>query len=159
MNHRFYVFLLAVATERKTQLDYAHSAIPPLATIERNGGTVFWERGLSMQSALPGWLRLGWLLLAPVGLLFAARIAWEKMVWTWSHGPQAVGFSLTHIHPVFSIAGIISCCLLMLWLIPAIINLVRHWKIRSKADVAMVALCLFVTLAIVVPDTFFARPK
>jgi hypothetical protein len=57
-----------------------------------------------MQSALPRWLRLAWLFLAPIGFLFAARIAWEKTVWTWSRGPQAVGFSLMPVHPFFSVA-------------------------------------------------------
>jgi hypothetical protein len=45
----------------------------------------------------------------------------------------------------------------MLWLIPAAIHLVRVWQIPSKSDVAMVVLCLLVTLAIVLPDAFFAR--
>jgi hypothetical protein len=112
---------------------------------------------LHVQSALPRWLRLSWLFLAPIGLPFAARIAWEKTVWTWVHGPQAVGFSLMHVHPFFSIAGIVCCYLLMLWLIPAAIHLVSRWRIRSKTDVAMVVLCLLVTLAIVLPDAFFAR--
>jgi predicted RND superfamily exporter protein len=64
-----------------------------------------------------------------------------------------------HVHPFFSIAGIICCYLLMLWLIPTAIHLVSRWKSRSKADVAMVVLCLFVTLAIVLPDAFIARPR
>jgi len=115
------------------------------------------KEDLYMQIALARWLRLSWLFLAPIGLLFAARIAWEKTVWTWTLGPQAVGFSLMHVHPFFSIAGIICCYLLMLWVIPAAIYFVNRWKILSKADVAMVVLCLLVTLAIVLPDAFFAR--
>jgi len=112
-----------------------------------------------MHSALPRWLRLSWLFLAPIGFLFAARIAWEKTVWTWTRGPQAVGFSLMHIHPFFSIAGIMCCVLLMLWIIPALIYVLLRWSISSKAEVAMVVLALLVTVAIVLPDTFFAQPK
>jgi hypothetical protein len=33
-----------------------------------------------MPSAIPRWLRLVWLCLSPIGLVFAARIAWEKTV-------------------------------------------------------------------------------
>jgi hypothetical protein len=103
---------------------------------------------LYMQSALPRWLRLSWLFLAPIGFLFAARIAWEKTVWTWTRGPQAVGFSLMHIHPFFGIAGITCCVFLTL-----------RWSISSKADIAMVVLSLLATVAIVLPDTFFAQSK
>jgi hypothetical protein len=112
-----------------------------------------------MQSALPPWLRLIWLLLAPIGVLFAGRIGWEKMVWTWTSGPQAIGFSLIHIHPFFFIAGITCSVLLMLWLIPALYYVILRWRISSKADVGMVALALLVTAAIVLPDTFFAKSK
>ncbi len=112
-----------------------------------------------MQSALPRWLRLGWLFLAPIGFLFAARIAWEKTVWTWTRGPEAVGFSLMHIHPFFSIAGIMCCVLLMLWIVPALIYVISRWRSSSKTDIAMVGLALLVTLAIVLPDTFFAQSK
>lgn len=112
-----------------------------------------------MQSALPRWLRLSWLFVAPIGILFAGRIAWEKTVWTWTRGPQAVGFSLMHIHPFFSIAGITCGMLLMLWLIPALFYVISRWRISSKADIAMVVLSLLVTVVIVLPDTFFAQPK
>ena len=112
-----------------------------------------------MQSALPRWLRLSWPFLAPIGLLFAARIAWEKTIWTWTRGPQAVGFSLMHIHPFFGIAGITCCVLLMLWLVPASYYVISRWGISSKADIAMVVLSLLLTGAIVLPDTFFAQVK
>jgi hypothetical protein len=112
-----------------------------------------------MRSALPLWLRLSWLFPAPVGLLFVARIAWEKMVWTWTRGPQAIGFSLMHVHPFFSIAGILCSCMLMLWLIPALCYVIFRWRMCSKTDIAMVLLCLLVMVAIVLPDTFFAHLK
>jgi len=64
-----------------------------------------------------------------------------------------------HIHPFFSIAGITCCVLLMIWLIPALCYIVFRWGIKSKADIAMVVLSLLVTVAIVLPDTFFAQLK
>jgi len=110
-----------------------------------------------MKSALPHWFRVTWLINAPMGLLFAVRIVWEKTVWTWARGPQAVGFSLMHIHPLFAVAGVICSTLLVLWFITATIYLAGRWKICSKTEWAMVVLSLFVTLAIVLPDQFFAR--
>jgi len=104
-----------------------------------------------MHSALPRWLRIIWLCFSPIGILFAARIAWEKTVWRWSRGPQAVGFSLMHIHPFFAMTGILCCYVLMLWLIPAVLLVATRWKSSSKVDTAMVALCVLVTLAIVLP--------
>lgn len=107
--------------------------------------------GIKMRSALPGWLRIVWLCFSPVGVLFAARIGWEKTVWRWSRGPQSVGFSLLHIHPFFAMAGILCCYVLMLWLVPASIFVASRWKGASKIDAAMVALCALVTLAIILP--------
>jgi len=104
-----------------------------------------------MRSALPQWLRIVWLCFSPIGVLFAVCIAWEKTVWRWSRAPQAVGFSLMHIHPLFAMAGILCCYVLMLWLIPASILVAKHWKSSSKTDAAMVALCVLVTLAIILP--------
>jgi len=104
-----------------------------------------------MRSALPRWLRIIWLCFSPVAVLFAARIGWEKTVWRWSRGPQAVGFSLMHIHPFFAVAGILCCYVLMLWLVPASILVAKRWRSSSKTDVAMVVACALVTLAIIVP--------
>ncbi len=104
-----------------------------------------------MRSALPRWFRVAWLVLSPIGLVFATRITWEKTVWRWTRGPQNIGFSLMHIHPFFAITGIACCYLLMLWLIAAAILVTRRWSSFSKTDGVMIVLCLFVTLAIVVP--------
>jgi hypothetical protein len=109
-----------------------------------------------MRSALPLWLRAVWLCLSPLGLLFATRIAWEKTVWTWSRGRQTVGFSLMHIHPFFAIVGAVCCYLLMLWLIPSAVYVVRRRQDLSALDKGMIGCTLFVVLAITLPDTFFA---
>jgi hypothetical protein len=112
-----------------------------------------------MRSALPQWLRIAWLCLLPFGLLFAARIAWEKTVWTWARGPQIVGFSLMHMHPFLSLIGALCCYLLMLWLIPGVIYVLKRWKDVATFDKAMVISCLLITLAILIPDAFFARSR
>ncbi len=103
-----------------------------------------------MQSALPNWLKLIWIVLAPMGILFAWRIAWERMVWTWSRGPQAVGSSLIHTHPFFAISGAVSCNLLALWLITAGVCIVRRREHCSKPDVMMVVLSLIAALVMIV---------
>jgi hypothetical protein len=115
------------------------------------------KEDLKMQKALPNLLRLVWIFLIPLGVAFAARIAWEKTVWTWSRGPQAVGFSLMHIHPYFAVFGSLCCYLLMLWSVPATIFLVARWKAATKMDKAMVLFSLLITAAIVLPDQFFAH--
>ncbi|SRR6266478_5744079 len=112
-----------------------------------------------MRSAFPQWLRIVWLCLSPFGLLFAARVAWEKTVWTWARGPQMVGFSLMHTHPFLSMIGALCCYLLMLWLMPAVIYVLKRWKGVSALDKAMVVSCLFITLAIIIPDSFFAGSR
>ena len=109
-----------------------------------------------MPSVLPVWLRVTWLCLAPFGLLFSARVGWEKTIWTWSRGPQTVGFSLMHIHPFLAIGGVLFCYLLMLWLIPAAAYLVKRRERISALDKVMVLASLFVAIMIMLPDTFFA---
>ena len=66
--------------------------------------------------AIPFGLRLIWFFFAPLAILFAGRVMWEETVWTWERGPQMVGFSLLHIHPLFAITGALCCYLTMLWL-------------------------------------------
>ena len=109
-----------------------------------------------MQGSLPKWLQIMWMCISPLGLTFAGRIAWEKIVWTATRGPQMVGFSLMHIHPEFSIGGILCSFLLILWLVPASVYFIANRKRISVFDIAMVSLSLCVAAAIMVPDTFFA---
>jgi len=125
-----------------------------LASVAFNNAS---KGGQIMQNALPRWLRTGWLLLSPIGFLFSARITWEKTILTWTHGPQNVGFTLMHTYPVFGLAGILRSCLLMLWLVLATPYLVRRWNSHSKADILMVFFSFLSTLAVILPDQFFAK--
>ena len=61
-----------------------------------------------------------------------------------------------HIHPGFSIAGILCASLLMLWLIPAAAYAIRRRKFISAVDIFMVFVALFVAAAMFIPDNFFA---
>jgi hypothetical protein len=110
-----------------------------------------------MQSALPIWLRMWWAMSAPLGLLLAGRVAWEKTVWTWTRGPQMVGWSLLHIHPGFAVLGFLCCLSLMAWLIPFTVYAIAHRKAMRATDVVMLACSLLVVVAIITPDTFFAK--
>jgi hypothetical protein len=109
-----------------------------------------------VRSAFPPWLRTAWLIVAPLAIVMAARIGWEKTVWTWTRGPQAVGFSLMHVHPLFSILGLLCCISMMVWQIPAISYLVARWKSKSMGDISMLVISILITIAIVLPDKFFA---
>jgi hypothetical protein len=61
-----------------------------------------------MPGPLPNFLKVWWVGASPFAVLFAARILWEKTIWTWSRGPQMVGFSLWHIHSEFALVGILG---------------------------------------------------
>ena len=112
-----------------------------------------------MKGALPDWLRVVWFFATPAALVFAARIAWEKTVWTIFRGPQMVGFSLMHIHPIFFLVGVICAYALILWLAPALFYLVIHRKTISGVDAAMVTVALFVLVALITPDTLLASGR
>ena len=109
-----------------------------------------------LRGAIPDFLRIWWFFCAPLALPFAVRTLWEKTVWTWSRGPQMVGFSLMHIHPGLAIIGLLGSMGLMLWLLPAIPYTVVRRKALGLPDVAMIACAAFVTLALTIPDNFFA---
>ncbi len=111
------------------------------------------------RGAFPVWLRLAWFYSSPLGLVFASRIAWEKTVWTIVRGPQMVGFSLMHIHPMFFIGGMLCCIALILWLVPAAAFLIAHRNRISGSDIAMIGSALFAAAAMFVPDAFFASAK
>jgi hypothetical protein len=106
---------------------------------------------------LPGFLKTWWLCVSPFAILFAGRVLWEKTVWTWARGPQMVGFSLMHIHPMFAVVGVLSCLGTMTWMLPAIPYAIIRRKEIGLADAAMIACATLVTLIIVLPDNIFAR--
>jgi hypothetical protein len=111
------------------------------------------------QGAIPRWLRVGWLCFVPIGLLFAALIAWQKTILTWHQGPQMVGISLTHILAALFIVGILCCYSLALWLVPALIYLIAGRKRISIADMGMILTSVVAALAMAGPITFFSGPK
>jgi hypothetical protein len=116
--------------------------------------------GVLPTGALPGWFRLIWICLAPLGFTFAGRIAWEKTLWTWTRGPQSVGFSLIHIHPGFFFLGLLDCGLLVLWLVPALVYFIlRRRNILRFSDLVMVFFSILSAAAILLPDTFFAASR
>jgi hypothetical protein len=111
------------------------------------------------RSALPTWLRIAWFYVSPLGFCFAMRIAWEKTVWTIVRGPQMVGFSLVHIHPMFFLTGLLCSWFLMLWLVPALIYMIVLRDSIRSFEIAMVAVAVFVAAAVLIPDTFFATGR
>ena len=108
-----------------------------------------------VRGALPGGLWILWLCFAPVGIPFTARVAWEKTILTWQRGPQMVGFSLMHIHPIFAIFGMLCSLCIMLLLIPSAVYAIRRRRDISILDALMLMCSVFITVAIILPDTFF----
>ena len=112
--------------------------------------------GLGPGSALPNWLKMWWLCVSPLAILFAVRLMWEKTVWTWSRGPQMIGFSLMHIHPMFAILGFLCTVAVMIWLLPATAYAIARRKDIRAFDLAMIACAAFVVISLIIPDNFFA---
>jgi hypothetical protein len=94
-----------------------------------------------------------------LAFLLAGRIFWEKTIWTWSRGPQAVGFSLLHIHPGFAVAGGLSSLALALWLLVAVPYAIVRRREIEPWDWLMMAGAAGVIAVLVIPDTFFASPR
>src|SRR5215475_9844416 len=110
---------------------------------------------MQIPGALPDSLKVWWVSASPLALLFAGRILWEKTIWTWSGGPQMVGFALWHIHPGFAVAGTLCSGAVALWLLIAIpCAVVRRRKIEPW-DWFMMAASVMVIAALAVPDAFF----
>jgi len=108
---------------------------------------------------LPDWMKAYWLICVPFALLFAVRIGWEKTVWTWTRGPQMVGFSLWHLHPYFAIAGVFSSWGILAWSAIALKYVVVRRKRTTANEIMMFLSAAFVLLAMILPDTFFATVK
>ena len=110
----------------------------------------------SRTSIYPEWLTGWWWLSAPLGILIAARFAWEKTVWTWRQGPQVVGFQLSHNAPLLAIGGVLSCYLMGIWLLPGGYHLAKEWKTATRRDKIMALLAVLVTIAFFLPDEALA---
>ena len=111
---------------------------------------------MQIPGALPGFLKVWWVCVSPIAFLFAARILWEKTIWTWSRGPQMVGFTLWHVHPGLAVLGTACSLAIALWLLITVpYAIVRHHYIKTADWSAMVGSAL-VIVALALPDTFFA---
>ena len=104
--------------------------------------------------ALPAYLKLWWLCASPLGVAFAARITWEKLILVRTGGPDLVDFSLSQLYPTFGIIGILCCYSLMVWLLQALSYLVARWRWITLTDVVMVGCTFFVAAVAVAPERF-----
>jgi hypothetical protein len=94
---------------------------------------------MQISGALPNILKVWWVSASPSAFLFAGRILWEKTIWTWSQGPQMVGFALWHIHPGFAVAGTRCSLAVALWLLIAIPYAVVRRRDLEPCDWLMMA--------------------
>lgn len=117
------------------------------------------ECAMKIPGALPSFLKVWWVSASPFAFLFAARILWEKTIWTWSRGPQMVGFALWHIHPGFAALGTVCSLAVALWLFITIPYAVVRRRDIEPWDWLMMAGTLMVILALALPDTFFASGR
>ena len=111
---------------------------------------------MQMPGALPNYLKVWWVSASPFAFLFAARILWEKTIWTWSRGPQMVGFALWHIHPGFAVLGTVCSLAVALWLLMTIPYAIVRRRDIEPWDWMMMAGSAVVIVVLAIPDTFFA---
>ena len=105
----------------------------------------------------PMWLRLIWIIPAPLAIALSVRILWEKTLLTAERGEQLIGFSLVHIHPGFFFMGLLCSLILLAWLVPAIIySAIARLRI-GIIDYAMMLGSILVLAAMLLPDNFGMR--
>ena len=114
---------------------------------------------MQIPGALPEILKVWWVSASPLALLFAGRILWEKTIWTWSRGPQMVGFALWHIHPGFAVAGILCSLALAVWLLIAVPYAIVRRRNIEPWDWSMIPVTVMVILALAAPGTFFSSGR
>jgi hypothetical protein len=114
---------------------------------------------MQIPGALPNVLKVWWVLVSPLAFLFAGRILWEKTIWTWSKGPQMVGFALWHIYPGFAVAGTLGSLAIALWLLIAIPYAIVRRRDIEPWDWLMMAGAVTIILTLAVPDIFFATAR
>jgi uncharacterized membrane protein len=114
-------------------------------------------QNMQIPGALPKLLKFWWASASPFALLFAARILWEKTIWTWSRGPQAVGFALWHIHPALATVGVLASFAIMLWLLIAIPFAIARRREIEPTDWLMMGASALIVMILALPDAFFAR--
>ena len=108
---------------------------------------------------LPHWMKVYWFVSAPFSVLLAVRVMWEKTVWTWIRGPQMVGFSLLHVHPLFAIAEALSVLGIFVWSLIAVVLIAMRRKHVSRGEVGMLLCAVLIIVAMVLPDTLFAHVR
>jgi hypothetical protein len=111
---------------------------------------------MQIPGALPSFLKVWWVSASPFAFLFAARILWEKTIWTWSRGPQMVGFALWHIHPGFAVLGTVSSLAVALWLLLTIPYAIVRRRDIEPWDWMMMAGSVVVIVALALPNKLFA---
>jgi len=111
---------------------------------------------MQMPGALPNYLKVWWVSASPFAFLFAARILLEKTIWTWSRGPQMVGFALWHIHPGLALLGTACSLVVALWLLVSIPYAIVRRRDIEPWDWIMMAGSTVVIVVLALPDTFFA---
>lgn len=114
---------------------------------------------MQIPGALPEILKVWWVSASSLSLLFAGRILWEKTIWTWSRGPQMVGFALWHIHPGFAVAGILCSLALAVWLLIAVPYAIVRRRNIEPWDWSMIPVTVMVILALAAPGTFFSSGR
>jgi hypothetical protein len=100
-----------------------------------------------MNRAFPKWFTLlGWIFYVPASL-FVIRLLWEKTLLTWREGPQMIGFTMVHLHPIPFFIGVTGMLLCDLWILTAIVFLIlRRKTIRPTEKVQFAVVILTIAI-------------
>jgi hypothetical protein len=80
-----------------------------------------------MTIRMPNWIRIFWIIILPGLLIFFGRMIYECIFLTYKNGPQMIGFSFIHLHPIVYIFMILSYFAAIIWILVCTI-----WMIKTK---------------------------
>lgn len=93
--------------------------------------------------AFPKWLvYIGWIIY-PFALGLVLVSLYEKTYLTWTRGPQMIGFTMVHVYPIPVLIGTLAFFLSRLWILVAVIFLIRFRASIIRSDWIQFGIIIF----------------
>ena len=103
-----------------------------------------------MKVKVPNWIKFFWIIALPGLLLFLGRMTYECIYLTYKNGPQMIGFSLIHLHPILYIFMIYSYFASIIWIIICTIWMIKTKKEKKKPDGLGIFISTFIIVVIII---------